>query len=215
MATFSDLQDHMQELIRKGLEGSFFVKRWASGDSEITAIKDATGLLAVPTGYEDVGYITKDQGASWTRDVNTEDVESLGAAEPTRRDVTSDVTGLQVTMQESKRAVFELYDGQDLAGVTQDANGNVTWDKPDRPASIYYRGLALFKDGDGADAIYFARWLPRFQITDRAEQAWNEGTEVQYGITCTAFVDSTVGTSMRTFWAGPTATLTTMGFATA
>jgi hypothetical protein len=213
--TFNDLQTRFQELIRKGLEGSVFVKRYVDGDDEITTLKDATGLLALPTGYTDVGYLTKDQGVQWTRDVGTSDVESHGAAEPTRRDITSDVTGLQFTMQESKRQVFELYDGQDLGGVTQDANGNVSWDKPDRPASIYYRALVLFKDGDGADAVYFAKWLPRAQVTDRGEQSWNENDELQYPVTLTAFNDGTVGSSARTLWAGPAATLTKMGFATA
>lgn len=212
MPTFAELQSHFQDLIRKGLEGSIFVKRFEDADEEIVALKDGTGLLAVPTGYEDVGYLTKDQGAQWTRSVDTSDTTSLGASEPTRRDIVSDVSGLQFTMQESKRAVFELYDGQDLSAIEQDANGNVTWDKPDRPANIYYRAFALFKDGDGADAVYFAKWGPRMQVTDRGEQSWNENSEIVYPVTLTAYVDQAVGTSMRTLWAGPAATLTKMGF---
>lgn len=211
MPAFSDLQSRASEFIRKGLEGSVFVAPM-SETTPITALKDATGLLALPAGYVDVGWITKDQGVAWTRDVDTSDVTSWGAAEPTRRDVVTDVSGLQFTMQESKQAVFELYDGIDLSAKTRDANGNVTWDKPDRPASIYYRILVIAKDGDGADAIYFAKWLPRVQVTDRAEQNWNEGSEVQYGVTITGFVDSTFGTSQRTLWAGPAATMTAMGF---
>lgn len=215
MPTFNELQDHFTELIRKGLEGSFFVKKYAEADAPITALKDATGLLAVPTGYEDVGVLTKDQGLQWTRSIDSSDTMSLGYSEPTRRDITSDVTGLQFTAQESKLKVFELYEGVDLTGIDQDANGNVSWDKPDRPASLYYRGLALFKDGDGADAIYFGSWLPRFQVTNRGEQSWNEGAEVQYPLTLTAYQDSAVGTSKRSLWAGPPATLTKMGFSVA
>lgn len=212
MPTFSELQEHFQDLIRKGLEGSIFVKRYEDADTEIETLQDATGLLALPTGYADVGYLTKDQGAAWSRDTETSDVTSLGAAEPTRRDVTSDVTGLQFTMQESKRQVFELYDGVDLSSLEQDANGNIAYDKPDRPASVYYRVLALFKDGDGVDAVYFAKWLTRAQVTERGEQSWNEENELQYPVTLTAFVDSAVGTSARSLWAGPAATLTRMGF---
>lgn len=326
MPTFNELRSRQQELIRKGLEGAIFVKRHEATDPPITSLMDASGLLALPPGYSDVGHITKDQGANWTRDIATSDVMSLGATEPTRRDITSDVTGLAFTMQESKRAVFELYEGVDLSAVTQDAgpataavdevqtvtisgaptggtftltfngattadiahnatgatvqaalealstigsgnvtvsgagggpytvtfvgtlggqnvpemtatgsftggtspsiavatttegvaesayNANVTFDKPDRPASTHYRALALFKDGDGADAIYFAKWLPRVQVTDRGEQSWNEDNELQYAVTLTAFVDSIVGTSARTLWAGPGLTLTSMGF---
>lgn len=213
MPAFSELQEHFQILIRKGLEGSVFVKRYDDTDTAITALKDATGLLALPTGYEDVGYITKDQGVAWSRDIETSDTMSLGAAEATRVDVTSDMSGLSFTMQESKKAVFELYDGQNLGAVVQAANGNVTWDKPDRPATAYFRVLVLFKDGEGADAVYFAKWGPRMQVTDRSEQAWNEDSEVQYGVTMRAFNDAAFGTSMRTLWAGPVTTLTSMGFA--
>lgn len=212
MPSFADLQEHFDDLIRKGLEGSVFAKRSVDSDPEITALKDATGLLALPTGYTDVGNLTKDQGVAWTRDISTSDTTSLGKSEPTRRDVVSDVSGLQFTMQESRKAVFELYEGIDLTDVTQDANGNVSWDKADRPANIYYRMFALFKDGDGADAIYFAKWLPRAQVMERGEQSWNENNEIQYPVTITAYVDSTVGTSMRTLWAGPAAKMTAMGF---
>lgn len=215
MPVFSDLQEHVDSLIRKGLEGSVFAKRFDAADTEITALKDATGLLALPTGYVDVGHLTKDQGVSWTRDVSTSEVESLGSGEATRVDILTDMSGLQFTMQESKRQVFELYEGQDLSALTQDANGNVAWDKPDKPASIYYRLLVLFKDGDGVDAVYFAKWGPRMQITDRGEQSWNENDEVQYPVTLRAFKDSAFGTSMRSLWAGPAATLTSMGFPTA
>lgn len=212
MPSFSDLQNHFDELIRKGLEGSIFAKRLADADSPIEKLKDASGLLALPPGYEDVGNLTKDQGAQWTRNIDSSETMSLGKSEPTRRDITSDVTGLQFTMQESRKSVFELYDGIDLSGVTQDANGNVSWDKADRPASIYYRMFALFKDGDGADAIYFAKWLPRAQVVDRGEQSWNEQNEIQYPVTITAYNDRSVGTSMRTLWAGPAAKMTAMGF---
>lgn len=212
MPTFSELQNETDSLIRKGLQGLVAVKRHEPGDTEITALVGPDGLLALPTGYTPVGLITKDDGVGWTRDVETSDVTSLGRTEPTRRDVTSDVSGLAFTMQESGKKAFELYEGLDLSAVTHDANGNVSWDKPDRPATIRYRVLVLFKDGDGADAIYFAKWLPRAEVTDRSEQGWNEENAVQYGVTLTAFVDEEFGTSMRSLWAGPTSTITAMGF---
>jgi hypothetical protein len=215
MPAFEDLQEHFQDLIRKGLSGSVFVKRYAPADAEITKLKDGTGLLSLPTGYADTGYLTKDQGVAWSRDIDTSETTSLGEAEATRVDVTSDVSGLSFTMQESKRTVFELYEGQSLAGINQDANGNVTWDKPDRPATTYYRVLVLFKDGEGAEAMYFAKWGPRMQVTDRSEQSWGESDEVQYGVTLRGFKDPVYGTALRSLWAGPVTSMTRMGFPTA
>src|SRR5699024_11686267 len=90
MASFADMQEHATQLIRKGLTGSVFVAPYSS-DVEIEELLDTDGsLLALPTDYTDVGVITKDQGVSWSRDVDFEDVESLGYAEPTRRDVRSE-----------------------------------------------------------------------------------------------------------------------------
>lgn len=214
MAALKELQQHYQSLIRKGLQGSLFVAPY-SVDDEITALWDEDGLIPPPTGYVDVGLITKDQGLSWSRDVTTEDVESLGYAEPTRRDTVSDVTGLQCTMQETKAKTLELYEGVDLSDIVAAQVGdyaNITFDKPDLPASTYYRGFALFKDGQGADAFYFASWLPRMQVTDRSEQAWNQGTEVQYGVTFTGFNDEEFGTAKRTLLAVPASRVEDMGF---
>jgi hypothetical protein len=211
--TFSELQNRAQTLIRKGLEGSVFVKRYDADDDEIDALGGGSGLLALPDGYEDLGWITKDQGLNWTRDIETSDVTSLGSAEPTRRDITADVSGLQVTAQETKVVTIGLYEGLDLSAATHDTAGNVVIDKPDRPASIYYRVLGLMKDGDGVDAIYIAKWLPRAQVTDRGEQAWNEENEVQYSFTFSAFNDQTVGTSQRLLvWSPTVGLITDMGF---
>lgn len=217
MPTFNEMRERSQALIRKGLDGSIWIAPH-SETTEITAIMDETGLVGLPEGYRDVGHITKDQGAAWSRDISTEDVESLGVAEPTRRDITSDVSGLEFTMQESKAISLELYEGVSLADVAATSAGthaNVMFDKPDRPASIYYRAFVLFKDGEGADAFYFAKWLPRCQVTDRSEQSWNEGTEVQYGVTMTAFNDDEFGTSVRNLWGIPTAQVEPMGFTSA
>ena len=215
MPTFEEIYDFNDALIRKGLQGLVAVAPYVAGDSEITALKDATGLLALPTGYTQVGRITKGDGVTWTRDVATSDTESLGASSPTRRDITSDVTGLQFTAQESKAVTMGMYEGLDLSAVTYDAQGNYSYDKPDRPASLYYRIFVLFKDGEGADAHYFAKWLPRAQVTDRGEETWQEETEVQRQLTLTAFVDAEFGTSVRTLGASSTTNLDAMGFTAA
>lgn len=211
MPSFSDIATRVDENIRKGLDGIIAVAPMSVA-TEITKLKDATGLLALPSGYKQVGRITKADGVTWTRDVSTSEVTSLGAASPTRIDITGDTSGLQFTAQESNRDAMSMYEGINLDAVTHDANGNVSWDKPDAPAQIFYRALALFKDGEGADAVYFAKWLPRAQVTDRSEQVWQEESEIQYGMTLTAFNDSTFGTSVRTLWAGSTTAMTRMGF---
>lgn len=212
MATFTELAAFNETLIRKALQATVWIAP-QSVEDEIDSLKDATGLL-VPLGYEPVGRLTT-EGISLPRDVTVADVNSLGASQPSRRDVTSDVSSIGFTMQESKKSNIGLYDDQDLSAVTYDANGNVYWDKPDRSAGTYHRLLAMFKDGDGADAVYGAVWMPRAQVTDRGEIVWNADDEIRYNVTLTAFADPTFGTAVRTIWAGPVDRLTAMGFTAA
>lgn len=205
--TYNELINENPDLIRKGLELAIFVAPTTS-EEEIENLMTSDGELNIPEQYFHVGLIEKDQGASWDSDVDNSDVESVGHVEPTRRDIIQDVTGLEFTMQESKLSVMGLYSGMDLSGVEAEDAGethkNLTWDKPSRPAPRRHRVLALAKDGEGDDAVYFAKWLPNAQVTDKSEQEWGEDTEVQYTVTMTAFLDREFGTSMREMWAVPT-----------
>lgn len=216
MATFNEAKGHKPSLIRKALELAIFAKPWASGDTAITKIWSGnTSQLVIPTGYLPIGMVTKNDGATWTRDQETSDVESYGYAEPVRRDITRDVSGLSFTMQESKKTVMEMFHGIDLSAVTTDTianGGSFYFDKPSRPVQRKYRILALGKDGDGPDAIYIARWLPNAQVTEMSEQSWTEGDEIKYPASLTAYTDEAFGTSFREIWGGPGLKHADMGF---
>lgn len=212
MATFNEVKGQKASNIRKILEMAIFVKPKEDADVEITQVYTAAGGLVIPTGYVSVGLVTKDDGASWTRDQEWSEVTSMGHSEPTRRDSVSDSTGLAFTMQESKRQSMELHHGLDLSAVTTDADGNFFFDKASRPISRRYRVFALGKDGDGPDAVYVLRWLPDAQITENGEQAWTEGDEVKYPATFSAYTDEEFGTSLREIWGGPGVDHAAMGF---
>jgi hypothetical protein len=212
ITTFNQAKGHNPSNIRKILEMAIFIKPVEDADTAITQVYTTAGGLVIPAGYLPVGVVTKDDGANWTRDQESSDVTSYGYAEPTRRDITSDVTGLAFTMQESKRQSMELFHGLDLSAVTTDADGNFFFDKASRPAQRRYRTIALGKDGDGPDAVYVLRWLPNSQVTENGEQAWSEGDEVKYPATLTAYTDPTFGTSFREIWGGPGLDHTAMGF---
>lgn len=210
--TFKEAKGHNKSNIRKVLEMAIFVKPKEDADTPITKVWTATNGLEVPTGYLPVGLVTKDDGAAWSREQDAVDVESLGYGEPTRRDVTKDVSGLAFTMQESKKTTMELYHGLDLSAVATDTDGNFFFDKATLPAQRHYRVLAIGKDGDGPDAVYVVRWLPDAQITENGEQAWTDGEELKYPATFTAYTDETVGTSLREIWGGPGLDHAAMGF---
>ena len=98
--------------------------------------------------------------------------------------------------------------------MTTDAQGNFYFDRGSRPVSRKWRVLAIGKDGDGPNAIYVAKWLPKAQVTENGEQAWTEGDEVKYPATLTGKTDEQFGTSYREIWGGPGVDHAAMGFPT-
>lgn len=214
VGTFDGLKGHNVRNIRKALAGAVFAKRWEEGDEPITQIYTAAGGLVLPAGYQSVGVTSKSAAAKFARDTGTSDVESWGYGEPTRRDITSDITTLQFTMQESKKLVFELYNGTDLTNVQPDTEQNIVMDKPTSPQTSFWRIFTLSKDGDGANAIYFLKWLPRCSITGVEDQELSEENELSYAVTVTGYNDPRVLTSVREVWGGPGLDTDAMGFTT-
>ncbi|MBB5154956.1 phage tail tube protein [Saccharopolyspora phatthalungensis] len=217
--TYDALKKKQSDLIRKALEGSIFIAD-ASADLPTALTTGATSdLLPLPTGYEDIGWVDKGDGATWSKSVDTSDVNSWGAVEPTRRDITKQTDGLKFTAQETKRRTLELYEGVNLSGVTPDATtGEVTFDRPPRPTTRTFRAFGLFVDGVGPDTIYVAKLAPKADVTDTGDQKWSDGDDpVGYEVTMTANYDDEVGTAMRFFFGGPgwKALLEEMGFTTA
>lgn len=213
--SIATLAARQSKLIRKAQDAVVFAAPMSS--SAVTAITTGAGstLVTLPAGYASLGHHTEDDGINWSREVETADVRSHGSSEPTRRDITSDVTGLVVLAQESKMLTMEMYHNVDLSTVTPDATtSEISFSRTSQPATRYYRLLALASDGGGAEEIYFARFCPRASISEYADQPWTKGDEVRWPLTFTAFVDDDLGYSMTEMWGGPgiVALLEDMGF---
>lgn len=167
------------------------------------------------SAYASLGRHTKDDGLTWSHDIATEDTTSHGVAVPTRRDKTSDILTLQVVLQESKRRTFELAMGIDLSSVTPVATtGEISWVKPVTPATIYYRLIALASDGVGTSQYFYARFLPRVNVTNVDDESWSDSTERRTAVTFTANIDDALGYDLKEHWGGPglRSALTAMGF---
>ncbi|MDG9703813.1 phage tail protein [Streptomyces sp. DH37] len=214
MPAWETLKNHQNTLIRKSLEGSTFIAPITS--DAITSLTGAdSSLNALPAGYNDLGWMS-DDGAQFSSDVETSDVTSWGAVEPTRRDIVSDVTTLQVSLQETNKHTIGLYTGADMTAVVPDAtSGEVVVEKPDRPPLRYWRVLTIGVDLADAGEIYIARFLPRASLTDKDDQAFNNGDDpLGWPVTLTGYMDDTLGYSERFYFGGPgwEALLSAMGF---
>ena len=220
MPNYDDLKNKQAELIRKALDGSVFLAPATAGPivnltEDSVATPGTPELTALPTDWDDLGYLSND-GAAFARDVASSEVTSWGSVTPTRTDITSDTTTLTVTAQETKLLTLGLATGADLANIVADATtGEVKIAKPARPKSKHYRVLSLAVDeGDGGE-IYVARFLPRAKVSSYAEQAFGGGDDpIAWGVTLTGEVDDTLGYSEEWLFggAGWKALLTEMGF---
>lgn len=221
MATYDDLAQLKTEHIRKAIGGSVFVAS-AAADG-ITTLTTGAGaantLTALPSGWEDLGYLTND-GMGWATETSESNIESFQSLTPTRTDMLSETSTLTVTAQETKALAIGLYSGIDLAtlrGSADATSGEVKVSRSERPSAKFYHVLGLAVDETENGAIYIGRYLPRAKITARGEQAYTKGdTPISYPFTFTGFKDSTLGTSEQFFFGGPGwfALLDSMGFDT-
>lgn len=215
MPDWESLKSHQDALIRKALEGSVFIAPITA--PTVSALTDVDGsLLALPAGYVDGGHMT-DDGAQFSSDVSTSDITSWGSVQPSRRDITSDVTTLQVSWQETKKATIAAYTGVDMSTLTPDpTSGELIVDKPDRPADLKYRILTIGVDLTDAGDIYIARYFPRSSVTDKDDQNFqsSDDSALPWPVTLTAYKDDSLGTAERFFFGGPgwEALLAAMGF---
>lgn len=170
---------------------------------EVPTTFTAAGVLQeLPTGYRSIGWVSKDDGYTWSRETDMSEITSHGSVEPTRRDITSDVTGLAMTAQETSRLTLELSNNVDLTSATV-TDGELSYTRSVSPATRYWRVIAIGKDGAGDDTTYIINVLPRAMISEYGEITWSDEDALTYPLTWSATVDQNLGYSFRQVLAGP------------
>lgn len=204
MATYAELADKKNSLIRKALTGSVFIA--APSVTNLASLTTGAGaaLVTLPTGWEDLGYVTKD-GVGYGRETEQSEVTSFGAQQPTRTDQVSDILSMTVTAQETKMLSLGLYIGVDTSGIEAAAvTGELRIAKPEFAASFHYRVLGLFIDEIEEGEIYMARYFPYAKITERGEQTMSDGDDpLTYNLTFRAEADPASGVDAEWIFGGP------------
>ena len=156
------------------------------------------------TLYKRLGLVTKGEGVTFSRDMSTDDEESWGYNEPTRTDITKNVTSAQFTLQETTKASLEMMDFVDLSAVTADATtGEIAYSKPITTTLAYARLIFMAVDGAGTNRRYRFKIMPRAQVVAAGDEVWNQGNVTKYPITVRATVDPVLGYAVRNVLAGP------------
>lgn len=218
--SYDALKNKQQALIRKALDGSVFLAP-SSADpiTNLTAMSADTPaviqLNELPVDWDDLGFLSTD-GAQFSRDTSSSEVNSWGAVTPTRTDVTADTTTLTVVAQETKLLTIGLATGADLANFTPDVDtGELRIAKPVRPKSQHYRALSVAVDSSDDGELYVARFLPNAKVSGYAEQSFNSGDDpITWGVTLTGELDNELGYTEQWIFggAGWSASLLAMGF---
>lgn len=215
MADLSALKEAQADLIRKALDAAIIVAPTSASIPTAWTTTSAGTLIAQPTGFNGLGYVTKDDGITWSRDVSAEETTSYGSVTPTRRDMVSDTTTVSFTCQETNLQTMQLSYGVDLSAVTPTATtGEVAFSQPLSPSSGYTRLVAIASDGVGTDLVYVIRILARAQLSEVGDQTWSDSGVLGYPMTFTATPDNTLGYAVRHVFAGPgwKSRLVSMGF---
>ena len=212
--SYDAIATKQQNLIRKARKGSVIAASTAA--PRLTSLTDSTDKLLnlFPSGWFDLGWVS-DDGAQFSSNIDTSDVSSWGSVTPTRSDITQESTELQIAIQETNLHSIGMYVGVSTSGILPATNGEVQIKKPLQPVKQTYQLLVLGVDENAAGEIYFARYLPNAEVTDKDDQAFSSGDDpVVWPVTFSARPDTTLGCAEMWFFGGPgwTSLLGGMGF---
>ncbi len=214
-STLQAMKAANSDLIRKLLDAVVLIAPMSAAIPAAFTMGASATLQAMPTEYESIGWLTKDDALTFSRETEMAEVTSHGSTEPTRRDITSDVSGLQITAQETKKTTLELYNNVDLSSVTPTAiTGELSFNRSIQPVTRYRRLVVIGQDGDGDDTFYNIIVMPRAMISEVGESTFSDENERVFPLTFNATPDPILGFSYREILAGPGAKsrMEAMGF---
>ncbi|CAA9364411.1 MAG: hypothetical protein AVDCRST_MAG68-5037 [uncultured Gemmatimonadetes bacterium] len=164
----------------------------------------SAALQSLPAEYRSIGWVDDSDAYTWSRDTEIAETTSHGSTEPTRRDIRSDVTGFQMTAQETSRLVLELSHNVDLSSVTPTpVTGELTFNRALSPQTRYFRLIAIAQDGAGDDLRYNIVVLPRAMVSEYGETSWSAENIQTFPLTWSATPDPVLQFSYRQTYAGP------------
>lgn len=191
--TLTALKAAQLGLLLKPLDAAVFVAPWLTAPP--AAFTNATSVLQpLPTGYTSVGVIDKKSGVSFARAITDAPIESYGYLQPTRDDITTDITTVEFEPQETTATTLSLTTGAALSSITANSSsGEVFLAQPIDEEITYYSMIVIGRDGSPSNPTYIFKVMPKVAITKYGGETWTPTTVKSQKLTATAFPDSTLG----------------------
>ncbi|MFJ4653855.1 hypothetical protein ACIP5Y_21520 [Nocardia sp. NPDC088792] len=191
--TLTALKAAQLGLMLKPLDAAVFVAPWLTAPP--TAFTSSSSLLQpLPAGYVSVGTIDKKSGITFARAITDAPIESYGYLQPTRDDITTDITTIEFEPQQTNALTLSLTTSAAIGSITANASsGEVFFAQPLDEEITYYSMIVIGKDGNNATPTYIFKVMPKVAITKLGGEQWTPTTVKSQKLTATAFPDSTVG----------------------
>jgi len=191
--TLTTLKAAQTALLLKPLDAAVFLAPWYTAAP--TSYTDSTATLQpLPNAFQSVGFIDKKSGVAFARNITAAPIDSYGELEPTRDDVTDDVTTLEFEPQQTSLTTLQITTNTNLTQVLADGDsGEIFFAQPIAPQITYYSAIVIGKDGNDSAPIYIIKYLPKVAVTKYAGEQWTPTTLVSQKLTLTAFKDDTAG----------------------
>lgn len=142
-------------------------------------------------------------GWTFSREIETEDINALGYGSPVRTDITTVPRSVTVTALESNRKeIQELKLGTVITETQDAATGEVVFDEPDLPNSKEYRLIVVGADGPADEEWIMGKGFPAVKLTGTGEEVWGQEGAVSQELTFSVFNDDETGAPVRHYLAG-------------
>src|ERR1700754_1631017 len=190
MADFETLRDAKNELVLADLHLAVLFAPY-KGTAPLSTIEDvSSGDIVSLTDYVSAGIMEKGAGVDITNDIESQDIEGYGEAEPVRTIINKRSTRFQATFLETNLTVLEKYWGTTFSDIVPTTHGGVVLEAPSPPKNVYYRCILLGQD-DVDDSPLYTYWLmPRVKLDSVDNQELKDDGAITYTLTFKAFRDS-------------------------
>lgn len=200
---FETVRDAHEALVLANLH--FAILFDDSNNAGVSTLEDpSTGDLDIPDTATSLGIIEKKAGVTLTHDIDSNDIEAYGEADPVRTIISKRVVSFDAYFLETNKTVLAAFWGTvfDDSNLTVSAQGGAVLLAPSLPANIYYRAyLVATDDVNGAD-LFTYYIMPRVKLVKVDNQDSKDNDGYGYKMTFRAFRDSTMGFSVAQGWCG-------------
>jgi hypothetical protein len=174
-----------------------------SATAAATLEDPATGDLSIPAAYQSVGHFQKAAGLNIMTDMQSQDIEAYGEADPIRTIISRRKTSIDFTMFQNQRNVLELIWATDFSGVTPSSFGGVVLQAPAKPQNKLYRAAVIGQDDRDGKLVWIYWLFPKVKLDSVDNQTLNDDGVLEYKPTLVAFKDDALGYSVAQGFAGP------------